>query len=159
MWQVAIGPRTQEHLTVCSVPSSEWLHTAENSKCVLFRLISRDCFTQNKRTWEPGLWSSFSHSQVMPLTPYWFVLFFAVRFLPREHQGCRCKWGSRGGRGRKRWKLSTKKRGALCWSLWKQFRILGMLVGLQWDAEHSPCSWLPKPMASCLPAATSSPVL
>lgn len=126
-------PRSLQH-----AQSSEWLHTAENSKHVLFRSSSRDCFTQNKRTWEPGLWSNFSHSWMIPLTPYRFVVFFAVLFLHREWQGHSCKWGSREGRGRKLWNFSTKKRGVLCWPLWKQFRIPGLLAGLRWDAEHSP---------------------
>lgn len=148
-WQVAIGTRTQEFLTVCRVPSSEWLHTAENSKCVLSRLISRDCLTQNTTTWESGLW--VFHSRMMPLTPYWFMLFFPVLFLPMNIRAGAAN-GVQGRQGKKTGSFLPRK-GVFFAGRWEEFGILELLVGLWRDAEHS----LPLlPMASCLPAVPGS---
>lgn len=142
MWHDVVSTSSQEHLGFCSMPGAVSEATPQKKlKHVLFRSISRDCFIQNKITWEPGLWSSSSHSQMM-LTQHWFALSFVFFFLPHGCQGHGCRWGRRKGRGRKLWKLFTKKRAVLCWPLGKSsgsWPPSGFAVGRK--AQPAPHSW------------------
>lgn len=121
--------------------NSEWCHTTKKLKRILFRSISRDCFIQNKITWEPGLWSRSSHSQMM-FTQHWFALFFVFLFLLHGCQGTAADGGE--GKAEEESRESFLPRKGLSFAgLWERVQDPGLASGFAvgCKAQPAPHSW------------------